>query len=78
MSQKGVELILLLTAMQLHKEMHDYTWLLKSTIGMLGTGVSIALENVSTTVSIIAGLLTCVYMVFQIMKAHHENKERSE
>ena len=63
--------------MQLNKEMHDYTWLLKSTIGMLGTGVSIALENVSTTISIIAGLLTCVYMVYQIIKANDEKIERN-
>lgn len=62
--------------METAHKMTNYDWVFKSLLGMLGTGLSIALENVSVTVSILAGVLTCVYMVFQIIKAHDEKKER--
>jgi len=64
--------------MEASSKMVNYDWILKSIIGMLGTGLSVMLENVSASVSIVAGFLTCIYMIFQIMKAYDEKKERSE
>lgn len=50
------------------------TALIKTTIGLVGTTMSIVLENVSAIVSIVAGLATALFMLQQYRNAKQKGK----
>lgn len=59
------------------KDFHDdiVTFLSKMVIGF---GGSITAASLNTWIGIIAGILTCVYMFFQIEGAWHKRKNRGK
>lgn len=57
--------------------MPNFEFLGKSVIGILGTTLTILLENVSVVISIVAGLATIIYMVYQTVSLAQKN-DRAE
>lgn len=47
----------------------------KAIIGVLGTGVTLALENVSVSISILVGMVTLVYMSLKVYEKWNEIKK---
>lgn len=58
--------------------MQQYDWIQKFFIGLTGTTVSFLLENISTVVSIAAGLLTIIFLIQQIIMVHKSREHFNE
>jgi len=55
--------------------MVDFDWISKAVIGVLGTTMSLMLENFSLILSVCAALLTIIYMYLQIRLAIIKKKD---
>lgn len=55
--------------------MNDFDWISKAFIGILGTTLSVVMENFSLLLSLCAAVLTIIYMYMQITIARVKKKD---